>query len=522
VRLCTSFFFSLSLYRGQRRRLLLSLFKAKKNQVMDAADIQQQHRQHGASATVSSEPQFATVTFVGEDNVQGSTFRVPLSSSTTVSRLAKDAMKRLVLSRPAEDRHRQFPALVVTEVYVGGAGTQPKAEVFAQDIVNQVVLVREEVIYMKLRTGAASASAVSSRLPTPLPPPREQQEVEATQRGTAEHIVVGAAEVPLKTTAAASQTAREHKEDRAPASTTPSAAQSKMSAKQPVNTTAPTQAPPKQQPTSKAHATSKARASTVDVAGEDEVTELAAAVTHPKRPGWGPQAHEQFADNYVSTPGKRPRNTTRKPVAASRDAKAAKTESVAKTARQSKTTLTNSVTVSADESGVAAPQTQDHETRGLRWGPEASKSFPANYVSSPQKLARLARQQRRRVCSKESVTQTASAAETAAAATLVPPPGLQPAQKTRVSRELVFPVADLPDSGRTTVGHPVEREVVTVEEDPATPSTEKPLMELPKGWGAESLRYFDPNTYCDDPTKARLLPNMDLSRSRRQRRPASP
>ena len=447
-----------------------------------------------------SEPQFATVTFVGEDEVAGTTFRVPLNGATTVSRLAKDAMRRLVLSRSTEERHRQFSAIAVTEVYVGGGETQPKAEVFAQDIVTQVVLVKEERIYMKLRSGPSSA--MPSRLPTPPPPPpppqRQEEEEEATQQTTSTHATATATTAVAMAERPSSVVVRVAKEK----------AHNDEGTKRLV---APTAAPP---------LTGRAAAAPQSGDEDDEVlSKPQPAAAHPKRPGWGPEAYDHFADNYVSTPGKRPRKSTRKGTAAlatpadSGETKKTKTEFSAKPNSKNSGSSTTTTTTS-DEKEKAALQTREAE-RGLRWGPEASKNFPENYVSSPEKLARLARQQRR--LARKETAQTA-----AGVAPSSPLPPQQPAQKALVSRELVYP-ADQLDTGRTTVGHPVEREVVTVEEDSAPlPTAAAAAVELPKGWGVESLRFFDPNTYCDDPTKARLMPNMDLSRSVRQRRPALP
>ncbi|KPI84838.1 hypothetical protein ABL78_6095 [Leptomonas seymouri] len=451
----------------------------------------QQHYQHqqGALPVVIGEPQFATVTFVGEDNLPGSTFRVPLNSSTTVSRLAKDAMKRLVLSRPSEGRHLQLPAIVVTEVYVGGTDTQPKAEVFAQDIVHQVVLVREEIIYMKLRAGPSSA--MSSRLPTPPPLP------EATQRCSLADAAVDATASTGAPRIAAAQpkgsVRADNEVDEAPAVSRPS-----LTAAWPGGTNTTTQPPPAKPLGTAALVAQLTSASATEEKREvvQPAAALATAAAHPKRPGWGPEAYERFADNYVSTPGKRPRKTPRNRAAAA---------TAAADSRDTKKMKAESKIRPAEKKATAAGSERETE-RGLRWGPEASKSFPDNYVSSPEKLARLARQQQRRVANKETIQSAAA------------PPPIVPEAKARVSRELVYP-SDQPESGRTTVGHPVEGEVITVEEDSASAA---PAVELPKGWGTDSLRYFDPNTYCDDPKKARLVPNMDLSRSVRQRRPASP
>lgn len=398
-----------------------------------------------ASSLPTGEPQFATVTFVSDDNTTGSTLRVPLNNTTTVSRLAKDAMKRLVLSRPRDDRHGSFASIAVTEVYVGGSGSQPKAEIFAQDVVSQVVLVREEVIFLKLR--AATASTAPSRQPTP-PPPTSATAADATAGSASAQAGAAAVERPAKE-AAKTSTAAAHD----------------------------------------AHVTERPTRRAADTSSSSSSAAAAAkTAAQPARPGWGPEAYNRFPDNYESTPGKRLRQACRPAPAA---AKRTKTETTTKEVEKATAT---------ESGGTGRPGVEGE--RGLRWGPEAAKSFPANYVSSPEKLARLARQQRR------------AAKEAAGVKTQATAPSAKPLASGRVSRELQFP-AEQADDGRATVGHAVQAEVFTVEED-------TPAVDLPKGWGAQSLRFFDPNTYCDDPTKARLLPNMNLSRSTRRRRPASP
>lgn len=98
-------------------------------------------------------PHFATVSFCSSRTITSEslgTFRVPVGPTTTVKQLAKGALQRLFSSsRNAEKMPEQ---LTVTGVYVGG-GSQPEAEVFSHDLVAEVVLLREEVVYMRLSAG---------------------------------------------------------------------------------------------------------------------------------------------------------------------------------------------------------------------------------------------------------------------------------------------------------------------------------------------------------------------------------
>ncbi|KAG5473329.1 hypothetical protein CUR178_03249 [Leishmania enriettii] len=424
-----------------------------------------------SSAAVSTEPLFATVTFVGEDNVQGNTFRVPISPATTVRRLAKDAMQRLVMSRRNLGGCSEAPAIVVTEVYVGGTGAQPKAEVFAQDCVTQVVVVKEEVVFMRFK--AMSTSATLSRLDSPPPPPQQASGPSATSCTTA---ACSDRAAPPTASAAAQVALKE---------TTPSKDGTEPAVE--VKCSAPPAAAAEAKPTAKHATTQKLKC-------DGAATAAAPAETEPLAPnrrlGWGPEAYGLFPENYTSTPGKRPRTV-----------RSGKTVAAAQAEKRSRTDLCTAAVPRANVKGVEEPSgKRTLADRRPGWGPEASKHFPDNYVSSPEKLARLQRVQRQCVnASAKSTVATLVAAAT------------RPALKTSVSRTLQYPTAET-EEGRTTVGHAVDDPIVVGEMSPRT--------ELPKGWGRESLKFFDPNTYCDDPAKARLLPNMDYSRSRRHRRPA--
>lgn len=378
------------------------------------------------------DPQFATVTFVDRDDTPVGTFRVPLDATTTVRRLAKAAMQRLVLMR-----RREGIAVAVMEVYVEGGGIQPRAEVFAQDTVLQVVSVKEEVIYMRLKEPFSHPGMTSGTAPSAV----------TKETVTRDELSSGAAGGP-ETSATK------------PTSSAPVSAAADLTKSFP----APTEA-----------------SSSVEVTSiEEEGEEGQDSRKGDHLLGWGPDAHKHFAENYVSTPGKRQRRVPKIPTAP--DAKKAKSQAEA-----------------------APPQAAQVQRGVLGWGPEASKMFPDNYVSSPDRVARLARQSR--------TAEVRRHRDTSAAAD---PPALE-AVPTAVStsRQLEYPVNE-GEGGRGTVAHTIVEEEVRAKEpgEPAAP--------LPKGWGKEASKFFDPSTYCDDPKKARILPNMDLSRSSRKRRPASP
>ncbi|KAG5498836.1 hypothetical protein JKF63_03125 [Porcisia hertigi] len=429
-----------------------------------------------SSVVAAPGPLFATVTFVGEDNRKGSTFRVPISASTTVRRLAKDAMQRLVLSRRSLDGCSKTPAIVVTEVFVGGTGAQPKAEVFAQDCVMQVVLVKDEIVYMRVK-----GISMSVALPRRSSPPAESRQ--SCESPAAGGVIAARSDhgAPLTASTAAPSLLEE-------------AVPLRDGAMLPTTLSCP--APGTAALVSAAARSLEERAAVQKSRSDDANAAVSPIGAEPPAPnaesrrlrrGWGPGAYELFPENYVSSPGKRPR--------AIKPRKKTTTVPADKLRRTEPSTTAAAGTRGREE--VVSLDRQTLQDKRLGWGPEASKHFPDNYVSSPQKLARHQRAQRQ--CASTSARNTLPA---------LPAALTKPAPKEPVSRVLQYPTAEGKE-GRTTVGHAVEDAIVV---DEASPT-----VELPKGWGKESIKFFDPNTYCDDPAKARLLPNMDYSRSRRER-----
>lgn len=83
-------------------------------------------------------------------------FRVPVAPQTTLKQLAKEGVHRLVYSRRHTRTGSQsaafaatFSHLKVIGAHVSG-GSQPPAEVFSHDFVNQVVVLGEERVHFKL------------------------------------------------------------------------------------------------------------------------------------------------------------------------------------------------------------------------------------------------------------------------------------------------------------------------------------------------------------------------------------
>lgn len=110
------------------------------------------------------------------------------------------------------------------------------------------------------------------------------------------------------------------------------------------------------------------------------------------------------------------------------------------------------------------------------WGVDAHKSFASNYVSDPEKLAREIRKQNR--SAKQQLGFSKDCAMDCDQS--------QPSQK--------------PSSAATTSHHET-----AVREVPAARALfAEPIAPAKPGWGPMATKFFDPNTYMDDPSKAKL------------------
>lgn len=535
-----------------------------------------------ASSTVLEAPQFATVTFISEDGTKGSTLRVPISCQTTVRQLAKDAMQRLVLSRRSAGQ-RPSPAIMVTEVFVGGDGGQPMAELFTQDHVTEVVRVREEIVFMRLRaapdgagrptrkhaahTGqtvggaeGASASAVDpSRGSSPQPPPPS-----ALQHAPAETL----AALPQALQRARSATSVVE---------VPSESDDEPSARKTEKHVATVKrtrdVPPPctpERPVGSPDGKRQRQEEPPEVPpGEDTISRL--REREQARLGWGPEAHRHFAPNYVSSPEKLMRRRFTKksaapPAASTKAVAAAKATGptapadgeggvvpTVEAGPEQRPPLTKE---STSRAGSRLPPTRASSTAAseptsrapsssvaLGWGPEAYKSFPDNYVASPDRLARAIRIQRKLEGQAQAQGKAASAKQEQAEGK----PPKQAAPPASVAAPVTKPVAgvvaralqyedeprvtatttttrEVGRGGRGTVGHQVTPRNTSTETGGVQRSRQQTKKEedkeaektLPKGWGAEASKFFDPETYCDDPRKAKLS-SFGASRLRRHR-----
>ena len=272
-------------------------------------------------------PLFATVSFVGEGSElnQAPTFRVPISETTTVRRLAKDALSRLQLHERANGR--EGDELAVSEVVVG----EQRAQLFVLDIVVQVVSVATERIFVVLRakpskpdaprdinsSNLVAAPAKTSELPSSaerkplplLPSFADRQQRIAEERSRSPERVNG----PGNTSPSRSTRDRpvERESTHAPASTkyapTGRKPLQKRSRTHEVTSQVTTNSDAHASPVRRHHrretgSTPEAyKFKTLDDMSPEEREKFIAEKT---KEGWGPSSFQRYEVNYVSDPEK--------------------------------------------------------------------------------------------------------------------------------------------------------------------------------------------------------------------------
>lgn len=128
---------------------------------------------------------------------------------------------------------------------------------------------------------------------------------------------------------------------------------------------------------------------------------------------------------------------------------------------------------------------------GYGWGKDAHRLFESNYTSDPDKLARELRKGRKAGTVKKNAVDCDSIMEScSSAAVRTVPKSLLPSNNPSLSR--ADPVG--PDPSRQLLA-----ELQSAEDDDS---------QRPSGWGVKASSYFDPRTYHDNPSKARLDPEL--------------
>ncbi|EKF37859.1 hypothetical protein MOQ_001937 [Trypanosoma cruzi marinkellei] len=241
------------------------------------------------------EPQFATVSLLLGDAVEG-TFRVPITDETTVRRLAKDAMHRLI-ARSNTARH-VIPRdkISVSEVFVK-SGTD-KVEIFAQDLVNQVVLVKEEVLYMRLRVRETVAAEKGEEFLTTTASTVGATTSNFDKNGRMDSTTVQAVDVHSSTEEPPQEKASKGKKN-------------SVGTEKPVNHTSSSfvsSAAAAEEKCEVRHGKrSKQEGGEETEVKKEDVRTVAGGEKGTgagRRLGWGPEAHKCFADNYIASPNR--------------------------------------------------------------------------------------------------------------------------------------------------------------------------------------------------------------------------
>lgn len=271
---------------------------------------------------MSLDPNFATVVLANEVGLRLATLRVPLSANTSVRQLAKDTMSRYLRAHRdllkkisfARDPHRRPSAssgLGVIHVRAG-VSEDASADIFAEDLVSQVVLLREESVFMCLRTGSmlevevsdhsscTTATLSTQPLHSNAPSDDDTQPpavnlLEQEQEGTSP-----LGEVP--------QTPATHVMPRCTVPSQQIAESTPLTVvKGGCHRLCSTSA--------SGSSDSTCEDSSVRILQYEEVLRDAEQLRMRQRLGWGPEAYKNFAPNYVSSPQKLMRlRTKRQPV----------------------------------------------------------------------------------------------------------------------------------------------------------------------------------------------------------------
>ncbi|RNF22180.1 hypothetical protein TcG_02280 [Trypanosoma cruzi] len=319
------------------------------------------------------EPQFATVSLLLGDAVEG-TFRVPITDETTVRRLAKDAMHRLI-ARSNTGRH-VIPRdkISVSEVFVK-SGTD-KAEIFAQDLVNQVVLVKEEVLYMRLRIRETVMAGMGEEFLTATTSTVGATTSNIDKNGRMNSTTVQTVDVHSSTGEPPQEKASKGKKN-------------SVATEKPIEHTSSSFLSSGAAAGERCKAQNGKRAKQegreeTEVKKEDAGTVAGGGNGKGtgRGLGWGPEAHKCFADNYITSPNRLMQKSR------------AKREVTAKKATTPVTKLKGKRKLPEKEPSPEVDAVTQPKRR-LGWGPEAEKYFPDNYVASPDRIARLKRQEKR-------------------------------------------------------------------------------------------------------------------------------
>jgi hypothetical protein len=426
-------------------------------------------------------PLFATVVFMNDTNEPCHTFRVPITETTSVRRLAKDALQRLFYSVRSANKDTQPTDFAVKEIRVG----EHMAEIFPQDVVIQMVAVRDEKIFMKLG-GKATLTHNNSGV--------------SVSGGSSANVDTHTASASNFSGMQASSLAGSHSVGHALSSSSAS----------PPHAVVLQPSPP----------SVVNQAVSTSLLVSERSMDLTSSCT--SRCVVGPQ-HQQKQEccpptlKACTVPAavrsrspERERSTSPPPVAASAARGARKPpvdtpQTTADTRKQRLLPRTSPKRRGVRDGEQVTPEaarvidTENLTSRQaakllekksgdshLGWAPGSMSYFPSNYLSNPDDI-------RKRLAARPAVT--------------------------KVSRDVFGSISDNDDEGRASRINFDRPPCIDVDAQPpsAPPAGSAAAEERPKGWGTEALQYFH-RSYASDPNKAKLtVEEMNEPRKSRRR-----
>ncbi|CCW68074.1 unnamed protein product [Phytomonas sp. Hart1] len=492
---------------------------------------------------------FATVCFLNKDGSKESTLRVPIEdpATTTVRRLAKDAMRRLVavLRRKealdlkikiqntfsgSEKNAKDLPFTGVSRIFVGEE-LLSQVDIFGRDLVCDVVRLREEIIYMRLSYNTTSTGISKGNTSIARKHAEESGKVADTsykmQSSTNMHFFSysehsSAARISTSFSPPLQHSISSISRDGVGVELEPFSAINGSSVF------------PCGDPTS---------TSLVDVenfikmsTSENNSTELNMGVL-------------SNGENYplIARKDEDSQNEVRLEKGSLKRGNAALVKDVQSCRPEDDGMRSEDDSEKAEEEksikALACPRISDadlerdacrlrEDTRGrnLGWGPEAHRHFALNYVSTPQKLMRSsnkrAGKRQREVPAKPKKQKLKAVdlrAEEGLKTPLLAPTTTIPSTTEKESNPMDSTyntpktVAKCVSSASCEAFSPSNISRQLIFDCDKGETNEKEVDKLPSGWGCEASKYFDPRTYCDDPSKAHFCEEFRTKRIQARR-----
>ncbi|CCD14631.1 unnamed protein product [Trypanosoma congolense IL3000] len=438
--------------------------------------------------TDSKTLQFATVT-VFQDNAEDVTLRVPLEKDITVRQLAKKVIGRL---RIRSGVNNQLPdKFHVVGIFV--KSESGRAEIFSCDMVTQVVKVNEEVIFMQLQAKDEGKDGNVDPERHIASSTEEIYSAGGTHRGEQQRAKVC-----------------DRLNDESYSGYSDKRATTRRSGAAPV-------------------VKGKRNAESVCSGSDDAVerrncrmrSEKSSKVV-AKKPSGALEAEKNLSSRKdTNTRGGKATRSIREEVTKKQVVRGSDGKKLPGTGSASKETREERARRRRGDDVATIPEMKTY----LYWGPEASKNFAPNFTNSPDKIGRILRKAKQSTRADKEVDEAGNRRSGTVQTTVL---------SNDMEEPRTFPAAvngsrakaNADDTQGKCADNPidVERQLLfDVDEVPQTPlnqcirsSTEAtgdrdaehrahPRKEC-ESWGKVAYDYFDPETYCDNPAKAKLSP----------------